>query len=234
VIRWMLAALWLATPALAQIDDWVVIDGKLSDEDFYRLVACGAPPGGACLDDAFPVWPNPSARALRISLMPAEAGVGSAYSDQVSAALDQAIAEINGVGSGLNLIRADGARHPHVRVFITTAGNFEPISGTGIAGIDGAIMGGAQVTLWWDGSADKLYDAVIVMAGDLTPGTVLPIMLEELTQAMGFLFDIRSDIYADQSVFSEDSNSVRELGVQDRMVLRRAYPPLPPAAPKEN
>jgi hypothetical protein len=49
-------------------------------------------------------------------------------------------------------------------------------------------------------------------------------MIEELSQAMGLMTDIRNPYYETQSVFSEDSNSVQKLGEQDREALRRHYP----------
>ena len=48
-------------------------------------------------------------------------------------------------------------------------------------------------------------------------------MLEELTQSLGFLTDIRNPLYESHSVFSEDSNSVTRLGPQDVTVLRWHY-----------
>ena len=49
-------------------------------------------------------------------------------------------------------------------------------------------------------------------------------MLEELTQSMGLMTDIRNPYYETRSVFSEDSNSVVKLGEQDREALRLHYP----------
>ena len=44
----------LALPASAQ--DYVATSGPLDDDAFYRLVACGAAPGGACAKP-FLRWP---------------------------------------------------------------------------------------------------------------------------------------------------------------------------------
>jgi hypothetical protein len=48
-------------------------------------------------------------------------------------------------------------------------------------------------------------------------------MLEELTQAMGLMSDIKNPYYEGKSVFSEDSNDSKELGYQDVVALRRHY-----------
>ena len=65
-------------------------------------------------------------------------------------------------------------------------------------------------------------------ADDLPPGDVAPVVLEELTQAMGLMTDIRNPAYEGVSVFSEDSNAVLRLGAQDKEALRRHYPPEEP------
>ena len=93
--------------------------------------------------------------------------------------------------------------------------------------MDGQVIGAALVTVWWDAGQD-LTDAVIVMADDLPPGDVAPVLLEELTQAMGLMTDIRNATYDGVSVFSEDSNRVTRLGPQDKEALRRHYPPEEP------
>lgn len=48
-------------------------------------------------------------------------------------------------------------------------------------------------------------------------------MLEELTQAMGLMTDIRNPYYDETSVFSQDTNASTELGEQDIMALKRHY-----------
>jgi hypothetical protein len=49
------------------------------------------------------------------------------------------------------------------------------------------------------------------------------VMLEELTQAMGLMTDIRNPYYDAISVFSQDANIAKRLGEQDIMALRRHY-----------
>nr|WP_275450658.1 DUF2927 domain-containing protein [Octadecabacter antarcticus] len=66
-------------------------------------------------------------------------------------------------------------------------------------------------------------DAAIVFAADIPVDQAGPIMLEELTQAMGLMTDIRNPYYETRSVFSEDSNTVAKLGVQDSAALRFQY-----------
>ena len=78
-------------------------------------------------------------------------------------------------------------------------------------------------TVWSDDDG-YITEAVIVLAADLPEDETLPVLLEELTQGMGLLTDIRNPVYNATSVFSEDSNTVRKLGPQDRAALRLHYP----------
>ena len=86
-------------------------------------------------------------------------------------------------------------------------------------------MGAAFVYVWWN-NRREITEAVILMADDLPASEVYPVMLEELSQSLGFLNDIRNRLYETESVYSEDSNSVNSLGPQDRAALLRHYPPI--------
>lgn len=214
-----LAALMLATPAAAV--EFVVSTGKLSDDQFYATVACGAPPGGACAD---PItrWPPAAAADLRVSMEPIPNTFPKPLAARMLASLDRAIAEINGAGAALHLRRVP-AGQGMIRVYLTLAGDGQPITGTGTEGVDGQIIGAGLTTVWWN-SRLEITEAVIVMANRLPLPEVYPVMLEELTQSTGLLSDIRNPAYEDVSVFSEDSNRVTRLGPQDIMALRRHYP----------
>ncbi|MDA9208487.1 DUF2927 domain-containing protein, partial [Octadecabacter sp.] len=84
-------------------------------------------------------------------------------------------------------------------------------------------IGAAHVQIFWDDD-HNITEAAIVFAADIPIDQAGPIMLEELTQSMGLMTDIRNPYYETRSVFSEDSNSVQKLGVQDRAALARHYP----------
>lgn len=210
----------LAAPAGAV--EFIVTSGKLSDDDFYRLVACGAVPGGPCADPIVR-WSHGATRDLTVAVLPIPADYPKALARQMSQSLDLAIAEINGSGANLRLRRVPPGMNGQIQLFLTPAGDGEPIRGTGIGGIDGEIIGAGLTTIWWN-DRQEITRGVIVMASDLPWPEVHPVMLEELTQVLGLLTDIRNPFYDTRSVFSEDSNSVTRLGPQDIMVLRRHYP----------
>ncbi|WP_210530226.1 hypothetical protein [Rubellimicrobium arenae] len=206
----------------AQEEDFLVASGKLSTEDFYRLVACRALPGGPCTQE--PVrWPPGRAQDLSVGFAPVSSAYPPEMIRRMIAAVDRAMAEINGAGAALHLRRAGKGETPDVLFQLSTVQEGDAIDGTGLSGVDGQQLGAAMVTVWWDDGQD-LDQALIVMAEDLPPADVGPVVLEELTQAMGLMTDIRDPYYDDISVFAEDSNSVTRLGPQDREALRRHYP----------
>ena len=223
-----LAALLAAGPAPAEKlrageePDYVETTGRLSDETFYRLIACGAPPGGDCTMP-FVRWPQARARNLRIQLDVVPVGYPDALAGEMSDALDRAIAEINDAGADLHLRRTRGKEEGDVLISMLNTSAGEEVRGSGVRDLEGAVMGAAFVYVWWDGS-NRITDARILMADDMPLSEVYPVLLEELSQSLGFLNDIRNPIYNAVSVFSEDSNAVMTLGRQDRAIMRRHYP----------
>ena len=213
------AALILATPAAAV--EFVVSTGKLTDDQFYNTVACGAPLDGACIDP-LTRWSASNAADLRVSMEPIPGTFPKPLAARMLASLDRAIAEINGAGAALHMRRVPPGQGL-IRVYLTLAGDGQPITGTGDPGVDGQIIGAGLTTVWWNNRLE-ITEAVIAMANGLPMPEVYPVMLEELTQSTGLLTDIRNPAYESVSVFSEDSNTVLRLGPQDIMVLRRHYP----------
>ncbi|EYD77820.1 hypothetical protein Rumeso_00547 [Rubellimicrobium mesophilum DSM 19309] len=223
----LLLGLLAAGPAAsAQEDDFLVTSGRLSGEDFYRLVACRALPGGPCTVD--PVrWSPEKALDLKVGITVPAPDYPPETIRRMSQAVDHAISEINSAGAALHLRRALEGERPDITFHLASIREGDAIEGTGVWGVDGQVIGAALVTVWWDIGQD-LTEAVIVMAEDLPAADIRPVVLEELTQAMGLMTDIRNPTYDDVSVFSEDSNRVLRLGSQDKEALRRHYPPAEP------
>ncbi|MBT8410885.1 MAG: DUF2927 domain-containing protein [Octadecabacter sp.] len=207
----------LAAPLAAQ--EYVVTDGPLPDGDFYNLVACGAAPGAAC-NMPYVAWRKP---AVTVTFAPVPLAYPAVLAKEMSRVLDTTLAQINGSAPGLNVRRVSKSESADIVLYLQPLRAGDTIRGTGRPELDGIPIGAAQVQIWWD-EALRITDAVIVFAADIPLGQVGPIMLEEVTQAMGLMTDIRNPYYDSLSVFSEDSNSVVKLGVQDRMALRRHYP----------
>lgn len=196
--------------------------GPLTDEDFYKLIACGAPPGRSC-NAPFVRWSESAAQDLTVGFASTRQSFPFSLAQEFDRALDVAIWQINSAAPGLTLRRVGKAEEPVISLYMLPVTDGQPIRGTPHPELEGVPIGAAIVQIWWDRNRE-LTDAAIVLAADIPRDEALPILLEELTQAMGLMTDIRNPWYETRSVFSEDSNSVHKLGEQDRMVLRRHYP----------
>lgn len=207
----------LTSPLAAQ--EYIVTDGRLSDADFYSLVSCAAIPGQGC-NDPVVHWKQP---VVTVTFAP----VPLAYPDDLAREMDRVlnttITQINAAAPGLNLRRVSKSSDADVTMFLQPIRAGDAIRDTGYPDMDGTPIGAALVQIYWDGDL-SLSEALIVFAGDIPLDQAGPIMLEELTQAMGLMTDIRNPYYETRSVFSEDSNTVAKLGVQDRIALGLHYP----------
>jgi hypothetical protein len=215
-------AVW-APAVLAEGWDFLTTEGKLSTEDFYRLVSCRAMPGGPC-EGEIVRWSYAMAANLRVGFAPVPPDYPRPMARVMESALEQVIAEINAAGSAVRLVRGEKKERLQIVIHLTPVSEGEPIRGTGVDGVDGEVLGAALVTVWWD-AHNRLTEAVIVMAEDIPERDVVPVMLEEVVQGLGLLTDIRNPHYLGRSVFSEDSNSARVLAPQDRLALQMHYPP---------
>jgi hypothetical protein len=213
---------WALSVSAQGEDDFLVTRGKLSNEDFYRLVSCRALPGGPCT--AEPIrWSSDRALDLSVGFAPIAPGYPARTADLMARAVEHAIAEINAAGAALRLRPAAKSEAADITFHLVPVREGDAIAGTGVRGVDGQLIGAALVTVWWD-EGQELTEAVIVLAEDLPAADIGPVVLEELTQAMGLMTDIRNPAYEGISVFSEDSNRVTRLGPQDQDALRRHYP----------
>ncbi|KAG1713636.1 S-methyl-5'-thioadenosine phosphorylase [Nymphon striatum] len=211
------SALLIASPLAAQ--EYIVTDGPLSDVDFYRLVSCAATPGFGC-NEPIIKWDKP---VVRVTFAPIPMTYPTDKARELSRALDTTIVQINSAAPGLNLARVPKSSQADIVIFLQSIRTGQAIRGTGYSQMDGVPIGAAQVQVFWD-SHLNLTEAAIVFAADIPIPELGPIMVEELSQAMGLMTDIRNPYYDSRSVFSEDSNNVAKLGVQDRAALLLHYP----------
>jgi len=207
----------------AMAQDYVIVSGLLSDEDFYRLVACGAAPDGPCRDPMVR-WPADVARDLRVSFQQIEPNYPGDRQTALEKAFYAAITEINASGANLRLRVVAPNDAAEISVHLLDIAHGEQIARTGLSPLDGAVIEAALVQVWWN--RDLMLDrAAIVFPRDIEWSGLRSIALEELTQALGLLTDIDGRWYERTSIFSESSNAVIRLGAQDIMALRRHYPP---------
>ncbi|WP_136645755.1 DUF2927 domain-containing protein [Tabrizicola sp. YIM 78059] len=209
-----------APPVLADMpeSDGIAVQGLLSDADFYRLVTCGAPPGGACRAASLR-WTKPS---LTLAIAPAANAEPPGFRARLVAAAQNAIDEVNAIGAGIriDLIPA-GPADITIRPTALTEGAI--LSET--PGFSGAgVMGVGYMTVW-SNAENRITEAVILISTSISDADLTSVMLEEVTQSLGFLFDIEGPAYEGVSILSQTSNATTRLTGQDAMLLRRHYPP---------
>jgi len=197
--------------------DGVVAPGILSDADLYRLATCGAPPGGDCAAPALR-WKK---KRLTVAIVMGNTPVDPDFEDRLTKALAHAVAEVNGVGAGITL-RLTRSRSADIVIRPT-----ELVEGTVLTespGFSGAgIMGVGYMTVWSD-AADTIFEAVILISTTITQNDLPSVMLEEVTQSLGFLYDVESPAYEGVSILSQTSNETVTLTGQDAALLHLHYP----------
>ena len=217
-MRRILTAFFISLPLSAASSDGVISEGKLSNTDLYNLTACGAVPGGTC-QGPLVRWGQP---VVMVAMPPADAGMDPALAAQIDTALDQAIATLNHARAGIRLQRGGARKAPDIMVY--RIGLKEGERTRGIPGMtDGLEIGVGYMQINWDDGL-LITDGTIVIAADIAPEDVRSVMLEELTQSLGFLYDIENPYYEGVSIFSQDSNETISITGQDRAILRLHYP----------
>lgn len=207
---------------IAQSQESIRADGRLSDDDFYRLVSCAAPPAGACQKDTVR-WSPADAASLTIGFARIDPGYPTALRRMIDQDLDAALIALNASGAKLLVSRSLETNNFDITIYLLGIKEGDIIRGTGLIPLDGAKIEAAKAQIWW--RADRsLIKGAIVLANDIDPDEVASIMLEEVTQSMGLLTDVDSEYYETRSIFSETSNQRTQLGPQDIMALRRHYP----------
>jgi len=208
----------LPLPLAAQ--DYIEVPGQLDDDDFYRLVACAAPPGEAC-QKPFLRWK--ADQPIRVALREIDDAYLGRPKLRASAALERALQALNGAEAGFRLARVGPDETAEIEVFFLDLQQGAYIEGTGIAGVDGVILGGATTRVLFNHDTGHIERAAVVFSTTLETRAYESAMLEEMTQAMGLLTDIKSPAYDGTSVLAEDSNETTSLGLQDISALKRHY-----------
>jgi hypothetical protein len=215
------AALCLAaTTAFAEAppSDGILAPGLLSDRDFYRLATCGAQPGGECRAASLH-WSKPR---LTLAIATGSDPVPPGFHARLERAARHAITEVNGVGAGIAI---DFLPEGPADITILPTGLTEGTVLRETPGFSGAgVMGVGYMTVW-SNDRNQITEAVILISTSITEADLTSVMLEEVTQSLGFLFDIESPAYEGVSILSQTSNATIRLIGQDAMLLRLHYPP---------
>ncbi|MBL4928712.1 DUF2927 domain-containing protein [Fuscibacter oryzae] len=216
---WPLALALLALPLSGRADDGVPSSGRLSDDDFYRMATCGAPVGGDCQRDPM-FWVKPR---LTIALRRPQPGFPKALLPQLDDALNAAIAQINTAGAGVTLTRND--HRWSADILIIPAALHEGDETRRIPRMTDGQQIGVGFMQVWQTDRNRATEGSILIAADISREDLPSVMLEELFQSLGFLFDLDNSWYDGRSILAQDSNVTTTIDGQDRMALRRHYPP---------
>ena len=216
-----LAALLIAIALPLSAQEFIASNGPLTDDDFYNTVACGARPGGEC-QAPYVRWVRQNGKAITVAFQPVPATYPARLERALSFSLDRAIQQLNNATGTIQLRRTYKSGNADISIYLQNIVAGDDITGIGVHELEGVPIGAAIVQVWWNNGLE-ITEAVIVFASDIPLDEADSIMLEELTQGLGLLTDIRNPFYNDRSIFSEDSNSVRKLGPQDRMAIARHY-----------
>jgi GNAT superfamily N-acetyltransferase len=213
----LLISLPVPRPAVAQ--EFIAVPDLISDQAFYRLVACAAPPGAAC-NKPLIYWPEDRRLALRVGIADTAESFRDYRFDIVDAAIDAAIAEINGAGAHLYLERVYQG-DMDIPFYLVEAPQGGTITDTGVAELDGSSIAIGRVAIRSRGS--EIIAATIAISQDFRRREIASVVLEELVQSLGLVTDVASPAYA-FSIFAENGNSMTRLRGQDASALRRHYP----------
>jgi Protein of unknown function (DUF2927) len=202
--------------------EFVIAKGKLSDDDFYRLVACAAPAAGEC-QKPFVRWAPSDARDLTVSLVQVDPDYPERISARVTELLDETLSELNESGANLRLRRVAPDVTPDISLHLLDLPQNSKVSGTGLPWFDGNPLSVARMQLGWrnDGT---IFICAVAFSRDVAPKAVRRVLLEEITQCLGLMTDVRGGYYESRSIFSEDGVQSSTLKGQDLMALRRHYP----------
>jgi hypothetical protein len=215
--RALLLSVLLSLLALpGQASDGVATEGKLSDKDFFRLATCGATPGGDC-DGPVVRWAQTQ---ITLALAAPSRHYPSTLAASASVALDRAINEINGAGGGIRITRDDRLIEPDI---IVSSRTFRRRANARHPRIPNGQPSALIMWLWWDENAE-ITSASMLISEDIRETDLPSVVLEELYQCLGFLYDIENRYYEGRSILSQDSNDTTEIIGQDRMALRTLYP----------
>ncbi|KEJ88279.1 DUF2927 domain-containing protein [Sulfitobacter donghicola] len=198
--------------------DAVISDGPLTQEAFYRLVACAAPQDQPCAKP-FYHWQS---REITVGIVQRDKPFLGGKIKRAEAAVVRALQHLNAVDMGVSLRQT--ADDPDIAIHLLDVARSETINLGPDHLLHGLRMANAITALDVEGS--RIIGASIALSRTMTIRQYESVMLEEITQALGLLTDIENPYYQSRSIFSQNAdNSLKTLGEQDKLALIRHYPP---------
>ncbi|SMX25873.1 hypothetical protein [Boseongicola aestuarii] len=215
--------LWMSFTGQAEAVEFVKSKGKLSDRDFYRLVACAAVPGGKC-QKPFMKWDARDRSRLTIGFTEIDPNFSERKKEHAWKALQNAVGQVNRVGADIELVWISGGR-PDISVKLT-AGSIDDAGRNQRTVADYALFKGAgavaEVRLARGSSV--IASASITITARIKDKYLKSVMLEEVVQSLGLMTDIHNPYYHKRSIFSEVGSDIIQLRGQDAKALLSHYP----------
>lgn len=206
----------------AQAEPFVKTTGKLSDLDFYRLVSCGAEPGGDCRNTPYR-WSLPNDRTLTIGIVAKDPNYPARHAKAVQEAIENTINEINGLGAGLRLAPPTSEK-PDITVRLEMAITPKPAQSTDLNDILNSMASGAWISVKKRGQNGPIVGSDITITPNVERRRVQPVFLSVTLTSLGLKTLIHNRSYKGRSVFSATGTIPRRMRGQDAMVLRSHYP----------
>jgi hypothetical protein len=207
--------------------DHTFSNGHLSDDQFYRAVTCKATIDGPCQEKPAH-WPAYISNQLTVGLAQVQKGTTKEQEAVVRAAMQHSIALINASGANLKLRYVSGLRAKigwikfHI---VQPQGPKYLIADVPMKGINGLRAQNARTKIYATTSY-KIGRAGITISNTITNPTQLrALVLEELVQSLGLMWDIENPYYNDISIFSQSGpDNLLKIEGQDKAALQRHYP----------
>ena len=215
----------LVGAAFAQ--DHTFSNGKLSDDQFYKAITCKATVDGPCQEKPAR-WPTFISNQLTVGLAQVQKGTSDEQEEVVRVALKHSVALINASGANLKLRYVSGIMSHRTWIkfhIVQPQGPKYLIAGVSLKGLNGLRAQNARTKLY----ANKDYK--IAHAGVTISNTIkdrvqlCALVLEELVQSLGLMWDIENPYYNDISIFSQSGpDNLLKIEGQDKAALQRHYP----------
>ena len=206
----------------ASADDHRGAESKLSDQDFYRAVACGADPGGPCTTPIVK-WPKDQRHTLQIFIHEPPASFVKDKAKAVIAAVRLAATEVNISGADIQLEVVNTPTAP-LHVYMLDAGWGDRITDSGDPILDGAKMRATASAIQVEAGTDTIERASIAVSDTVAFDIIRAAVLKAILKALGFQVAIDDPHYTGNSVFAALGHDVYAIRRQDMLALRMHYP----------
>ena len=207
--------------------DHTFSNGALTDEQFYQAITCKANVDGPCQEKPAR-WPSFISNQLTVGLAQVQKGTTKAQEEVVRAALQESISIINASGANVKLRYVSGimAHRTWIKVhIIQPQGPKHLIKGVSLKGFNGLRAQNARTQVYVTKNY-KIARAGVTISNSVTDSLQLrAIVLEELVQSLGLMWDIENPHYNAISIFSQSGpDNLLKIQGQDRAILQRHYP----------